>query len=69
MSDSFVVEKVMKIRRNKSTGTIEVQVHWEGYTVKDRTWEPLREIRLKCEEVVEEFKESHPKDWNKVFRT
>ena len=66
-SDVYAIEKFLKIRRNRNTGTVELLVHWEGYGVADRTWEPLFELRLESGELVENFKEAHPKEWNDIF--
>jgi hypothetical protein len=37
--DVYEVEKIISGRYRKG-GSVEYLVHWKGYDVKDRTWEP-----------------------------
>jgi len=52
----YVIDKIIKHRRE--AGTIEYFVHWLGYGVADRTWEPSCVLEEDAPAVVREYKES-----------
>lgn len=53
----FEVEKILdsKVMRGK----IKYLVHWKGYAVSERTWEPIENLG-NSKDLVEEFHSSHP---------
>jgi hypothetical protein len=53
----YEVEAIIdsKLVRNQ----LKYLVHWKGYTVMDRTWEPASNLSH-CKEMVKKFHQAHP---------
>src|SRR5690606_16860806 len=54
--EQYIVEKILDARtRNKK---VEYFVHWEGYSIADRTWETLD--NLNCRRLLIDFYTNNP---------
>lgn len=55
--EEFEVEQIIdsRIYRNKS----QYLVHWKGYTVMDRTWEPIENLE-NCKDLIQQFHIDNP---------
>jgi len=62
----YVVEKLVD-HDVKDDGKLHYLVHWEGYTVEDRTWEPAEAMMEDAPGQVEEYN-SHLKKSSKKRR-
>ena len=55
--DEFEVEHVLDSRMSR--GKLQYHVHWKGYPIADRTWEPA-EFLENAAELVQDFHREHP---------
>jgi len=53
---TYTVEKIVDKRKGKN-GTTEYLVKWKGYSEKQNTWEPVKNI--KCKDMIESFEKEH----------
>ena len=53
----YEVEDIVdsRIRRNQ----IQYLVHWKGYNLMDRTWEPFKNV-MHCQDLLKKFHAKHP---------
>ena len=56
----LLVDKVLSIRRNRQTKSIEVLVRWLGYTAKHDSWEPVTNMDS-AKGLIWKLVDSHPK--------
>ncbi|KZV92540.1 hypothetical protein EXIGLDRAFT_614203 [Exidia glandulosa HHB12029] len=65
----FIVDKIYEIDKiverrekvNRGRKAVEYLVHWKGYGVKDRTWQPAKELLEDAPLAVKEFEDAHKK--------
>ena len=50
--EEHIVEKIIGKRTKRKR--IEYLVHWDGYGINDRTWEPVHNLQ-NCKEIIDEF--------------
>ncbi len=52
MSETYTVEKILAKRMNN--GKIEYLIKWEGYSIKETTWEPMKNLK-NVAEMIDEY--------------
>ncbi|CAF0922604.1 unnamed protein product [Didymodactylos carnosus] len=58
MSNSYIVEKILAKRKNKTSGNEEYCLKWKGY--QRTTWEPAKNL-TNCKQLLEEFEQNQSK--------
>ena len=53
----YNVEKILD--RKKINGKFEYKIKWEGYSIDESTWEPMKNLET-VKELVEEYNRTHP---------
>ena len=68
MSDDILypIEKILDKR--KANNRIEYKIKWEGYSIKECTWEPIENLQTAIE-LVEEYDKLHPNKKIKNYTT
>jgi transposase InsO family protein len=64
--DQFEVEQVVNVRRQNNQ--LQFLLHWKGYGIEDRSWEPF--VEISCRRLISEFYLKHPdEEGREEFRT
>jgi hypothetical protein len=56
-NEEYEVEQIIDSRIHRNT--LQYLVHWKGYTIMDRTWEPKAHL-THCQRLIEQFHKEHP---------